>query len=307
MIQLQFLGRSADGAELIFTNDEGQRFQAAITDELRSAIALATIAMAEEPSSKTPVSPGRIQSLLRSGLTTHEVAEMTGTEHERVLRYFPPVAAEINLAVTRAQQSRVGTELDAPLMGDLVVDRLASRGIDVDSLSWTAARNEDNEWVVTLSFADDDLSRTAQWVLNSTLGSVTALDSAATELTETVAPPSTVRALFAPASAVPASPHEAHGLPTPRTNDMAQQEKLLADLNAARGKRQVVFEDIDGLDLDEESQTIEDPDTLPLPAETPPAPASKQPAEPAPATKRRRGRKPVPTWDEIVFGTRSDD
>lgn len=339
MLQIQFVSRSADGTSLILEDSDGNQFMLEVTDDVRSAVRLAYAVVPTESAPSAPASPGEIQALLRSGLSPHEVAEVTGSDLERVLRYFAPVEAEIQRAVSQAIAARVGTEPDAPLMGELVVDRLAARGVDTEALAWTAAKNEDNEWDVILSFPEGDAFHDARWALNAIAGAVTALDQTAAELTETVAPPTTVHALFPPA------PHfETTSLPeirqTPgQLKQQKEQEDLVDSLNKVRGVAQPVLEDIDGLDgVDVELTEIEigekseTPPSKPATSSTPAATgasasessdksATKKAGESSPALptapklperqtteapKRRRGRQSVPSWDEIVFGSRPD-
>lgn len=329
MVDIQFVSRSADGTSLILEDSEGNQFTLRVTDDIRYAVARAAIGTPDGSLAASPASPGEIQSLLRSGLSPHEVAEVTGSDLERVLRYYPPVEAEIQRAVSQAIAARVGNESDSPLMGELVVDRLAARGVDTDALAWTAARNEDGEWDVILSFPEGDVGHDARWSLNAVSDTVTALDDVAAALTETVAPPTIVHALFPPAQHFdPSTAPEAR----PRPDQIRQptvEEELVDALNRARGVPQPVLEDIDGTEEDIPSTplrevAVEDEsvseevitDAL-LPSEgSEPSPAlpsggvgaSQAPEPNAPeAPKRKRGRRPVPSWDEIVFGSRSDN
>ena len=77
---------------------------------------------------------------MRAGATAAEVAISTGMDVEHVRRFEGPVLAERQWAVSQAQSCRIGWEKDSPLLGELVVDRLATRGVDPSSLEWDALR-----------------------------------------------------------------------------------------------------------------------------------------------------------------------
>lgn len=354
MIVLEFVGRDPESDALLFTDEAGSEYTAALTEPLAAAIrrgaTLDTIANA----SRNPLSPGQIQALLREGMTAAQVAEQTDTELARVRRYEGPVLAEIARAVDSTRSSRVGSERDAPTIGDLVVDRLAERGVDTKTLDWRAARRG-AAWEVTVAFVEGDIERSASWTLSEPGNLAVAADDTARELTESARTPEPVRALFPPVHSSTLDPHEAgaDGL-------LDRQEQLLKRLNAARGRRQPVMLGFDGLD---ETETVEDAevDVVEVDVEAEPEPKSApqpeltvlegitseaQPGEtaveteteettdPAPTgesesdapeeetpepqidvveaveevtdTPRKRGRTPVPSWDEIVFGSRTD-
>ncbi|WRS29569.1 septation protein SepH [Actinomycetaceae bacterium MB13-C1-2] len=272
MIDLEFLGPAGDGESLVFTDRDGERYRVSASSELRAEVGRLLLqgVVPEEP--KRDIGPGQIQSMLRSGLSPLEIAEQIGSDVERVIRYYAPVEAEINRAVQLAQDSRVGAEPDSPTMGDLVIDRLAARGVDVETVSWSASKNPDEDWVTTLSFTRGDVLQTARWTNPGGTGRVVALDPLAQELTETVEISSSTNPLFPPAPLFPRGgtdsprnlPNDV-GIPvTPRlsssatSEDQARAEELVEKLNQARGKRVPIMDNMLDLELDDD---FEDEDT----------------------------------------------
>lgn len=350
MIELELLGVGGDGQSLVLTDADGERYRVPVTDELRAAVRRDRSRLDVVHDSRRPLRPGEIQSLLRSGLTAPEIAQEYSLDIAHVQRFEAPVLAEQNFILSRALDVRVGGDPGGPALGDLVVDRLAARGVDPESLSWSARRDPDGPWEICLTFVQGAAEHGAHWTMPNQSG-LEALDQEARWLTETVTP--------APATSV-FTPLPTGGSDASLSDDLSAREALVDQLNAARGHRL----DLDGVpeDDDAEDGTPGDPvrDSIsariyslaharsqtPAPAD-PPGPATdeggevsvptgdapadaEEPSPTAPASlpgdsdqalpglesvpardqkqaDHRRGsrRRSVPSWDEIVFGSRS--
>ena len=318
MIDLDLLGVGADEETLVFTDSEGRRYTTPITDELRGAVRRDRPRI-EAVSEDKPLRPREIQALLRAGACAVDIAREHNVEVSQITRYEAPVQAEKEYALSRALSSHIGSLPDSPVMGDLVVDRLAARGVSPDSLNWSASRQADSPWVIQLTFVQGAVEHGAQWRLPSS-GHLEAIDEEARWLTETASPTGvqTFAALPTPAP-----------LPTADEDDMQQREALIDQLNSQRGKPQEIEYDIDedeededlphlpagveslaarihsltearrsSTQADEETQSGAQTDEPPLPLEQ----LEDVPSAPAPKKSKRRS---VPSWDEIVFGSRA--
>ena len=318
MIDLDLLGVGADEETLVFTDSEGRRYTTPITDELRGAVRRDRPRI-EAVSEDRPLRPREIQALLRAGACAVDIAREHNVEVAQITRYEAPVQAEKDYALSRALSSHIGSLPDSPVMGDLVVDRLAARGVSPDSLNWSASRQADSPWVIQLTFVQGAVEHGAQWRLPSS-GHLEAIDEEARWLTETASPTGvqTFAALPTPAP-----------LPTADEDDMQQREALIDQLNSQRGKPQEIEYDIDedeededlphlpagveslaarihsltearrsSTQADEETQSGAQTDEPPLPLEQ----LEDVPSAPAPKKSKRRS---VPSWDEIVFGSRA--
>ncbi len=335
MIELELQGRSEDGGSLILIDGDGAKYRLHASSELRAEVSRALLISQRPTPPAGRVSPGELQALLRQGLTPAEVAEETGVDPERVLRYYSPVAAEIDRAVTSAQASRVGPEIDSPTMGDLVIDRLAARGVDIETAEWTASKQPDQDWTVHLTYQQGEETLRASWIAPPGSGRIEAEDPIAAQLTETVevAPP--ITGLFPPAPLIPRvrprateAPQENVDLdiddpPPPTREDQRKAEELVDLLNRARGKYTPVMDDMGDLrddELGQESGTADaeecDPAASPAPdgAEQPSDETgqgrldfvTEPPPHIPPTSRKRPGRAPMPSWDEIVFGSKQD-
>lgn len=340
---LSLVGIADDGAHLVVERPDGIRFTLPVTDELRRAVRQATsVAASVAPapqSTTTSLSPREIQQRLRAGLTPAELAEISGEPLEAIEKFSAPVLAERQYVIDQARVTRVGRDSGAPLLDDLVQDRLAARGVRPEGTTWDAWRSVDEPWRVCVDFTVDGRSSRAVWTYDHTARSLTAEDEEARWLTETelLDAPIPRRHLAAvrpeAAPAAPARPSTvasvdrvmsdggppSAAIPMPEPSALTPTEALLEELDGRRGTRESVDAAADE-DHDEDSDVFEGfgPTRSSRSAEVnfagPVAPAEPElaPAEPAPTTgqtpnterKTKRGRASVPSWDEIVFGAR---
>ena len=263
MIELELLGTSSDGESLVLTDAQGERYSVLISDELRGATRRDRPKMDSAPSRPT-LAPRDIQALLRAGATPEEIATKHGMDVAAVERFEAPVQAEKDYALSRARAVRIGE--GGPTMGDLVLDRLAARGVEPSSLDWSATRGAGEPWQIIVTFVQGAAEHAAHWYLSNS-GTLEAIDQEAQWLTEQVSS-SPASSIFSPmARPAPA--------PDPDEEDLRTREALVDQLNAARGKRQKVEVDL-GDEVDEEAEYLaaiagDEPDE---PAENEPEPST---------------------------------
>ena len=245
MIELELLGTSADGESLVLTDAQGERYSVLISDELRGATRRDRPRVELAPARPT-LAPRDIQALLRAGATPHEIASEHGMEVSAVQRFEAPVQAEKDYALTRARAVRVGD--GGPTMGDLVVDRLAARGVDPASLEWTATREAGEPWQIIVTFVQGAAEHAAHWHLSNS-GSLEAIDQEAQWLTEQVSVSPTA-SIFTPLPRTAPTP-----APDPNEEDLRNREAILDQLNAVRGKRQQIDLGLDD-EVDEEAEYL---------------------------------------------------
>ena len=243
MIELELLGTSADGESLVLTDAQGERYSVLISDELRGATRRDKPRVEVAPSRPT-LAPRDIQALLRAGATPQEIATEHGMDVRAVERFEAPVQAEKDYALTRARAVRIGE--GGPTMGDLVLDRLAARGVDPSSLEWAATREAGEPWQIIVTFVQGAAEHGAHWHL-SNAGTLEAIDQEAQWLTEQISASPTA-SIFTPLT----RPAPA---PDPDEEDLRTREALVDQLNAARGKRQQIEIDL-GDDVDEEAEYL---------------------------------------------------
>ena len=245
MIELELLGTSADGESLVLTDAQGERYSVLISDELRGATRRDRPRVELAPARPT-LAPRDIQALLRAGATPAEIASEHGMEVSAVERFEAPVQAEKDYALTRARAVCIGE--GGPTMGDLVVDRLAARGVDPTSLEWDATREAGEPWQIIVTFVQGAAEHAAHWHLSNS-GSLEAIDQEAQWLTEQVSASPTA-SIFTPLPRTAPAP-----VPDPDEEDLRNREAILDQLNAVRGKRQQIDLELDD-EVDEEAEYL---------------------------------------------------
>ncbi|GIG41010.1 septation protein SepH [Cellulomonas phragmiteti] len=186
MGELELVGLHEDGEHLVVVAPDGQRFRLRIDDPLRAAVRRDRPQLEQlRAEQASALSPREIQSRIRAGATAQEVADAAGVAVEAVRRYEGPVLAEREYIAEQARGTRVGRDSGAPLLGDLVTDRLAARGVDVGSLAWDAAREGAGPWTVLARFVVADEPSLARWTYDPVRRTVVADEDEARWLSET--------------------------------------------------------------------------------------------------------------------------
>jgi hypothetical protein len=372
-----------DGA-LLLTTDAGDEYRLPVTHSLRAQLRTAS---GETPATTRKAPPREIQSLVRSGLTSAEVAALTGADVEFVHRFEGPVLAERAFVLETALRVAVSVATEvAPATGSGTFGAVIESRLDAAEATdreWTSYKDGEHGWVVRVSYTTQEVQREAVWrfdpkrtALAPHSGDAHALsrhsadpgplvprlravspsatddesgsrfDSGAFEVDldrsgadpePPAAAPAVERPRLDPRSAASMAatnrePHES----SPSSH--AQTADLLEALRRRRGERESArFTDDEraGHPSTGSMRVIDVPLTdFSLP-EGAPAPEADEPEQPAPPSqiepraigsarrgrgreslptsattappKKGRGRASMPSWDEIVFGARSDD
>nr|NLD40397.1 DUF3071 domain-containing protein [Actinomycetales bacterium] len=172
-----------DGTHLVLVDAEGAEYTLPIDDNLRASLRRGR---AERPAGATEsVTPREIQQMLRAGATVDEVAELSGLSPEHVERFEGPVTSERVWVVQQAMAIPVGRHPDSPVLGDLALDRLATRRVAPDSLEWDAVRSGSGPWTLLLSFPVEGRQLRASWEVDVQSRSLHAIDDESRWLSET--------------------------------------------------------------------------------------------------------------------------
>jgi hypothetical protein len=272
--ELSALGLSEDGERLVLASVDGQRFSVPVDERLRTIVrGRAGRLGQQEVRLESALSPREMQARLRAGASAADVARAAGIPIERVARYEGPVLAERARVVEEARAARLPSRTDEPRrpLGELVDDRLATSGVAVHEAEWDAWRRPDGTWMVHVTFTTGERERRASWSWDPSVRRIRPHDEDAELLVAPVAARPSID-LTAPAPA-PAAQVELALVPEPE------------DEPAARPAEPVSA-----------GQAVADSDP---PAQSP---ADAEAAQARPVG--RKGRPAVPSWDDIVFGTR---
>jgi DUF3071 family protein len=272
--ELSALGLSEDGERLVLASVDGQRFSIPVDERLRAIVRGRGGRLGQqEVRLESALTPREMQARMRAGATAAEVARAAGIPIERVAPYEGPVLAERARVVTEARAARLPSRTDEPRrpLGELVDDRLATSGVAVHEAAWDAWRRPDGTWMVHVTFTTGERERRASWSWDPSVRRVRPHDEDA-------------EALVAP---VPRRP----------SIDLAASEPA----PAAQVELALVPEPVEA--------AVPTPPEAISPAQDTDDTGAAEPAQEATeaATPRPAGRKArpaVPSWDDIVFGTR---
>ncbi|MFF8386177.1 septation protein SepH [Streptomyces kanasensis] len=336
MPELRVVAVSNDGTRLVLKAADSTEYTLPIDERLRAAVRNDRPRLGQiEIEVESHLRPRDIQARIRAGASAEEVAQLAGIPVERVRRFEGPVLAERAFMAERARKTPVRRpgENAGPQLGEAVQERLLLRGAEKDTVAWDSWRRDDGTWEVLLVYRVAGEVHTASWTYDPPRRLVQAVDDEARALIG-----ETDDAVAVPEPSFPFVPRIAR-LPRERTLDRpaapvpsaepaeeSERDSLTSLLEAVPSFRgdMVVPERPTGSDA-----AVTEDDTEPD-AEEPPAPAASAGAGSAYAdvlmprsvsghrdrlvgtTDRqaeadgvRPGRRAaVPSWDEIVFGTR---
>jgi hypothetical protein len=321
MVELELVGLSEDGTQLVLADAAGNEFAVPLDGRLRAVVRGDRVrhgqleTSMESAQAQSALRPRDIQARIRAGETPEAVAEIAQVPVDKIMGYAVPVMAERQHMVERAQRSAVRRKnVDGPALQlwDAVAVRLRSRRVDPQSCQWDAWRREDGRWTVTACYRGEDGERTGSFVFDALSRYAVAADDDARWLVGE-------RDDDHPAEA---------GRDTER-RDTERRDSDRRDSGHQGGRRlSAVASEYDAMLFDDEEPTTEltavadvlgdhtveqteehtgeaAPAAEPGPEPEPPDAEEQRPKQqprPEKRGRRGRGRASVPSWDEIMFG-----
>lgn len=329
MKDIKFLG--TDGDFLLLETPEGQRYRLLLDDSLKRAIRGDATDRLDAPK----LSPREIQEEIRVGRTIQHIIDASGAPEEYVRKFAQPVLDELNHAVLNALTVRLeiaGDRFNEPTareFGEIIKSRLAASGAGIER--WSAKKAPDNGFYIYCEFELSGETKKATWTYdpkrlalapeNEVAITLSSQDKIATQAPRlrpvATAPTSITESLEDTVDLVRTMPQSA----PPLNQETSVEQPALsetADLLDALRKRREAREAVDHLEphpsteglrivelpedvyqeevaVEDISQDISDPEPMPAPT---PNDSSNPP---------KRGRASIPSWDQIVFGTKTED
>lgn len=328
-----------DGA-LVLADENGEQYTLVVDDAVRTAVRRLSPSAAAVAAH---IGPREIQAKVREGLSAAEVAELFGVELEFVDRFAAPVLAErehmLNQALALPVLSGQVEAEPAKTFGNSIRAKLAAA--DVAGERW-ASWKDANGWIIKLAFVLAGVDRDARWSYDPKAATLTPFNDEAARLTrQTPASDGLIPRLRALDNTAPAAaPAESAVVQEPtengRTAEPVEDEPgdspvapvvnvtaplasegtsdLLEALRRKRGQRAEAEAAAVSDAGDEHPQVYPAPvslfdafdDTGRDPSPAHPASQARE-ANSTDAHGRRKRRSEMPSWDDIVFGTRGDD
>ncbi|MFI1470954.1 septation protein SepH [Streptomyces wuyuanensis] len=340
MPELRVVAVSNDGTRLVLKAADSTEYTLPIDERLRAAVRNDRARLGQiEIEVESHLRPRDIQARIRAGASAEEVAQLAGIPVERVRRFEGPVLAERAFMAERARKTPVRRpgENTGPQLGEAVQERLLLRGAEKDTVQWDSWRRDDGTWEVLLVYRVAGEPHSASWTYDPPRRLVQAVDDEARALigetddaigvTHEPSFPFVPRIARLPRDRpLDRAPDRPAALPAPAPEaDESERDSLTSLLEAVPSFRGDLVVPERPAPEAPAAEPVQEPE-----AEEPPAPAASAGAGSAYAdvlmpravtghrdrltgtTDRqaeadgvRPGRRAaVPSWDEIVFGTR---
>jgi hypothetical protein len=323
MKDIRFLG--SDGDFLLLEDSEGQKFRLLIDETIRRSIRNDPNQRLDQPT----LTPREIQEEIRVGRSIEDIVRASGAAVEYVMKFAQPVLDELNHAVLNALTVRLevpGDRFNEPTtreFGEIIKARLAASGAGIER--WSALKAPDHGFYLYCEFELGGEQKKATWTYDPKRLALVPEDAFAISLStsERMSPP-------APRLKTVQSPEPVSTPNLPDTVDLArtlpqtvvtrtepvqtfsepisETADLLDALRKKRSEREIAetaekVPQTDFLSLvpdvqEQDLVTEEDEESFPP---TPSVVQSESTATP------KRGRASIPSWDEIVFGTKTED
>lgn len=269
---LEYVRISADGTQIVVRDEHGREFALSMDDRLAAALIPRTSPL-DSPGALTP---REIQARIRAGADVASLAAESGTSQERIMAFAVPILQERAHIAVRARATLVRRASGVGTLDDIIVGRLQPLGVTLVETHWDARRLDDGRWEVRLSYDTKEGGRIATWLFDAKAAVVSPLDDEAHWLM----------------GEPPATPVRVRDTATRPTLPVFHKVEEPIDNVVPMKRRDTTPVDLDPVD-DMESDDQGDVESGPAPTE---------PAKPS-STKRR----PIPSWDEILFGAPTDE
>lgn len=178
MTELRLQGKNEEGTHLSLTDGEGGEYSIRISDHLRATVNQPRLSAVSAEPEDEGLTVREIQKRLRSGESAESIARDGGTTVEHVERFAGPILSERIWIINQAHD--VALRKESPrepfTFIDIVISKLAPRGVDEDALIWRTHRRDDGTWNLEVSYPNSSGHGTARWSYESSRRSITPED-----------------------------------------------------------------------------------------------------------------------------------
>jgi Protein of unknown function (DUF3071) len=173
--ELRVVGKTNDGEHLELSDNEGNTFTVRVNDSLRATVNERRLAPVVESAPRYSIK--EIQARLRAGESYADVSRISGLSLEKIERYASPILQERAWIIELAEKaSPKGTSLP---LSELVIQRLAPRGVNMNQISWNTWRLDDGTWQLVLSYPSREGQSEATWIFDSNKRTLASRDDGA--------------------------------------------------------------------------------------------------------------------------------
>ena len=325
MKDIKFLG--TDGDFLLLETPEGVRYRLLIDDSVRRASRGESSPQLDAPT----LSPREIQEEIRVGRSIQDIIAASGAPEEYIRKFAQPVLDELNHAVLNALAVRLeiaGDRFNEPTVrefGEIIKSRLAASGAGIER--WSALKAPDQGFFIYCEFELDGQTKKATWSYDPkrlalspendvaiNLSSQDRLVAQAPKLRPVASTPTSItESLGETVDLVRLTPNSSTPLNSQASDADESVLSETADLLDALRKKRSERESVEHLDPHPSTEGLRVVELVPEQLHPDEEPEAIEP-EPAPApvntdssSTQKRGRASIPSWDQIVFGTKTED
>lgn len=279
MTELRLDGKTEDGSHLSLVDTDGNNYSLRISDTLRATVNQPRLSSVPAFDAVETISVKEIQRRLRAGESFEQIAREGQTTVDKVERFSGPIMQEREYILSNARQiiMRKDAHRTDLTFGDVVLAKLAPRGVDTDQISWNTWRLADGTWHIELHYPNRDGNGIATWNFDLSRRALDASDDNGAWLIDEEAPARTA----APAMIYSEPTHPSRSEERTFEAESVQEPEIvrIADLlNAAEEK-----------------------------SETPRLAVIRETPSAADSQDGITARAKVPSWDEIMFGRKSEE
>jgi len=273
MTELRLDGKTEDGNHLSLVDNDGNNYSVRISDTLRATVNQPRLTSVPAVDATQSMSVKEIQRRLRAGESFEQIAREGQITVDKVERFSGPIMQEREYILSNARSlvMRKDAHRTDLTFAEVILAKLAPRGVDIDQITWNTWRLADGTWHIELHYPNRDGNGIATWNFDLARRALDASDDNGAWLIDEEAPVRT------------AAPAIIYAEPThPSRLEEAKPEPEIVRIA----------------------------DLLNAPEEKPETPRLAVIRETPSAADSQDGitaRAKVPSWDEIMFGRKSEE
>jgi hypothetical protein len=279
---LRIVGRSESGDSLDLHDLDGNAYGLRINDQLRSLVNQPTSSLLRSVSSEESdeISIKELQARLRAGESMESISTTGHVSMEKIERYSQPILQERSYIIALAQKVEI-KRLKGTLL-EIIEQKLMPRGVEMKQCEWNTFRNDDGTWQIRLEYPTRDGKGNAEWRFESIKRRIDSDDNGARWILDEEAAPA--EAVIRPLRNDETPPRLVSIRSTPTITPVEDLDDRSEDDedDVSLGARK--YEDVAGDELELDMDI--------------------------PSDAKRDGvrrRVSIPSWDDIMFGTRKDE
>ncbi len=178
--KLTFGALSDDGTKIVLKDEKGNEFALDLDEKTRDAARN----WRKRPKASVhdrdhELSVAEIQARIRSGIASEDLAQVSSIPLERIKRFEPPVLQERYWISKRARETEIRRAHGSAAFDEIVQTRILHGGGDIESTKWDAWKREDGRWNIACSFVGRKGETEAHWAYDPDVSTIAPLDDVA--------------------------------------------------------------------------------------------------------------------------------